>query len=482
MIPYENSDGLVDSTSRGSAKQASRVMQNDFYYRFEQHFRGSREEIKRRQSVYLPILEPLKTIHSPSLALDLGCGRGEWLELMTENGFSAQGIDLDDAMLQFCAEQGFAVRKSDALDYLRSVPDATLSVVTGFHIAEHLPFETLQSLIVEALRALVPAGILILETPNPENLMVGACNFYIDPTHRAPLPTHLLAYLGEDAGFKRIKILRLNQPPQEWYSTAAEFPSLSRVIFGVGPDYAIVAQKDVAPETLAAFSWFAEKEDGSNSLGGRINEFDAELLAIQQETQRVQGEQMARLDDLSANQRRTEEEIARLTALWEGSQRVQGEQMARLDDLSANQRRTEEEIARLTALWEGSQRVQGEQMARLEAVMNSRSWRITAPLREANAKSRRIKHYIKDRLKAVIKGSATLVKKRPWLKPLVLALLAPFPGVKDRLRRAAGLWPDATITIPQQDTGIVNAPTNLSTHAIKIYKVLKHEYEKEGFH
>ncbi len=447
MIPYENSDGLVDSTSRGSAKQASRVMQNDFYYRFEQHFRGSREEIKRRQSVYLPILEPLKTIHSPSLALDLGCGRGEWLELMTENGFSAQGIDLDDAMLQFCAEQGFAVRKSDALDYLRSVPDATLSVVTGFHIAEHLPFETLQSLIVEALRALVPAGILILETPNPENLMVGACNFYIDPTHRAPLPTHLLAYLGEDAGFKRIKILRLNQPPQEWYSTAAEFPSLSRVIFGVGPDYAIVAQKDVAPETLAAFSWFAEKEDGSNSLGGRINEFDAELLAIQQETQRVQGEQMARLDDLSANQRRTEEEIARLTALWEGSQRVQG-----------------------------------EQMARLEAVMNSRSWRITAPLREANAKSRRIKHYIKDRLKAVIKGSATLVKKRPWLKPLVLALLAPFPGVKDRLRRAAGLWPDATITIPQQDTGIVNAPTNLSTHAIKIYKVLKHEYEKEGFH
>ena len=110
-------------------------MQNDFYYRFEQHFRGSREEIKRRQSVYLPILEPLKTIQSPSLTLDLGCGRGEWLELMAENGFSAQGVDLDEAMLQFCAEQGFAVRKADALDCLRSIPDATLSVVSGFHIA-----------------------------------------------------------------------------------------------------------------------------------------------------------------------------------------------------------------------------------------------------------------------------------------------------------------------------------------------------------
>ena len=395
MIPYENSDGLVDSTSRGSAKQASRVMQNDFYYRFEQHFRGSREEIKRRQSVYLPILEPLKTIQSPSLALDLGCGRGEWLELMTENGFSAQGVDLDDAMLQFCAEQGFAVRKSDALDYLRSVPDATLSVVTGFHIAEHLPFETLQRLIVEALRALVPAGILILETPNPENLMVGACNFYTDPTHRAPLPTHLLAYLGEDAGFKRIKILRLNQPPQEWYSTAAEFPSLSRVIFGVGPDYAIVAQKDAAPETLTAFSWFAETENGSKSLGGRINEFDAELLAIQQETQRVQHEQMARLDALSAYHGRTEEEIARLTALWEGAQH--------------------------------------EQMARLEAVMNSRSWRITAPLREVNALLRRSKKNIKSRVKTTIKRVAVFVRRRPRLKYIAEALLSKSPRLRNKL-------------------------------------------------
>ena len=473
MIQYGNPDRLVDSTSRGSAKQASRVMQNDFYYRFEQHFRGSREEIKRRQSVYLPILEPLKTIQSPSLALDLGCGRGEWLELMTENGFSAQGVDLDDAMLQFCAEQGFAVRKADALDYLRSVPDATISVVSGFHIAEHLPFETLQSLIVEALRALVPAGILILETPNPENLMVGACNFYTDPTHRAPLPPHLLAYLGEDAGFKRIKVLRLNQPPQEWYSAAAEFPSLSRVIFGVGPDYAIVAQKDAAPETLTAFSWFAEPEDGSNSLGGRINEFDAELLAIQQETQRAQSEQMARMDELSSYQRRTEEEIARLTALWEGAQRAQSEQTARLDELSAYQRRTEEEIAQLTALWEGSQRVQSEQTARLEAVMNSRSWRITAPLREANAKSRRIKHYIKDRLKAVIKRSATLVKKRPWLKPLVLALLAPFPRVKDRLRSAAGL-PPLTV-IPSREVTALNSSMSihLSPREMEIYKDLK---------
>ena len=417
-------------------------MQNDFYYRFEQHFRGSREEIKRRQSVYLPVLEPLKAIQPPALALDLGCGRGEWLELMTENGFSAHGADLDDAMLQFCTEHGLVVRKADALDYLRSIPDATLSVVSGFHIAEHLPFETLQSLIVEALRALIPGGILILETPNPENLVVGSCNFYTDPTHRAPLPPHLLAYLGEDAGFKRVKVLRLNQPPQEWYSTPAGFPSMSRMIFGVGPDYAIVAQKDAAAETLTAFSWFAEMENGSNSLGGQINEFDAELLAIQQETQRVQREQMARLDELSAHHRRTEEEIARLTALWEGTQRVQREQTARLD-----------------------------------AVMNSRSWRITAPLRNANAILRKVKPYIKARLKPVIKRSASLIKKRPWLKAFVLGLLSPFPRVKDRLRRAAGLSAIPVILSRQVAAMDSRMSTYLSPREMEIYRDLKQAVE-----
>ena len=421
-------------------------MQNDFYYRFEQRFRGSREEIKRRQSVYLPILESLKAIQLPARTLDLGCGRGEWLELMAENGFSAEGVDLDESMLQFCAEQDFVVRKVDALDCLRSIPDATLSVVTGFHIAEHLPFETLRSLIVEALRALIPGGILILETPNPENLVVGSCDFYTDPTHRAPLPPHLLAYLGEDAGFKRVKVLRLNQPPQEWYSNAPEVPSMSRLLFGVGPDYAIVTQKDAAPEILNTFSWFGETEDGSNALGGRINEFDTQMLA-----------------------------------LWEDAKRAQSEQKTRLDRVAEQHRNTDERIARLTALWEDAKRAQSEQKTRLDGVLNSRSWQITAPLRKANAIFREIKPYIKGRLKIIIRGSAAFVKKRPWLKPLILAPLAPFPRVKDRLRRAAGLSPDATVTIPQQDTEIVNAPTHLSTHAKKIYKILKQKSEKDGF-
>jgi SAM-dependent methyltransferase/ElaB/YqjD/DUF883 family membrane-anchored ribosome-binding protein len=385
-------------------------------------------------------------MQAPAHALDLGCGRGEWLELMAENGFSAHGADLDDAMLQYCMEHGLVVRKADALDYLRSIPDATLSVVTGFHIAEHLPFETLRSIILEAHRALIPGGILILETPNPENLVVGACNFYTDPTHRAPLPPHLLAFLGEDAGYKRVKILRLNQPPEEWYPNALDIPSMSRLLFGVGPDYAMVAQKDAAFELMAAFPWFVEAEDGENSLGGRINEFDAQMLELQQEARRMQGEQMARLDQMTEQQRSSDEQIGRLKALWEDARRMQG-----------------------------------EQMARLEGVLNSRSWRITAPLRKANAVFRNAKPYIKGRLKTIIKRSAAFVKERPWLKPLMLVPLAPFPGVKERLRRAAGLFPDTAAITFKQDIEVASAPINLSLRAREIYKILKQRAENDGF-
>jgi len=206
---------------------------------------------------------------------------------------------------------------------------------------------------------------------------------------------------------------------------------MSRLLLGVGPDYAMVAQKDATVELMTAFSWFAEAEDGSNSLGGRINEFDAQMLELQQEAQRMQGEQMARLDEMAEHQRSTDEQMSRLTALWEDAQRVHSEQLARLD-----------------------------------GVLSSRSWRITAPLRKANAVFRKANPYIKERLKAIVKISAAFVKKRPWLKPFVLALLAPFPNVKDRLRGVSAL-PNASAILFQQSLRVANDMTNkLHTEAL----------------
>jgi SAM-dependent methyltransferase len=210
-----------------------------FYRAFEDTHRGSRELIRQRLLVYLPFVKPLAML-SPGLpVLDIGCGRGEWLELLNDHGIAARGVDTDDGMLAACLERGLNVVSVDALAHLASLPGGSLLAVTGFHIAEHLPFGTLQSLFAQALRVLVPGGLLILETPNPENLLVGSANFYIDPSHQRPLPSQLLSFLAEHQGFSPVRLLRLQEEERLAHGGAA---SLYDVLANVSPDYAIVAQ------------------------------------------------------------------------------------------------------------------------------------------------------------------------------------------------------------------------------------------------
>lgn len=222
-----------------------------FYHEFEANFRGGRKEIVERLRVYLPFLRPFtEAAAEPPGLVDLGCGRGEWLELAGENGMRAEGVDLDEGMLEDCFSRGLAARRMDAIAFLRSLPEGSQAVVSGFHIAEHLPFEVLQSLIAEAHRVLRPGGLLMLETPNAENLDVGTLAFHMDPTHNKPLPPGLLSFLPRYYGFSRSKVLRL----QEKKALAeAETVRLIDVLRGVSPDYAVIAQKAGEPEFLARF-------------------------------------------------------------------------------------------------------------------------------------------------------------------------------------------------------------------------------------
>jgi len=124
--------------------------------------------------------------------LDIGCGRGEWLELLKENNLNARGLDLNQVMVRMCRDKGLNVEEGEALSFLKSLPDSSLGAVTGFHLIEHYGFEFLVKLLGEILRVLKPGGIVIFETPNPGNILVGSCNFYIDPTHNKPLPSILI--------------------------------------------------------------------------------------------------------------------------------------------------------------------------------------------------------------------------------------------------------------------------------------------------
>ncbi len=211
-----------------------------FYIDFENEYRGHADLIKDRLKIYFPFIKPLKKcIDAPQL-LDLGCGRGEWLEITQDLGFKAIGVDSNPDMFTLCRQKKLNVSCNDVLTYLNTQPDNTYAVVSAFHLVEHLPFDTLYQLISASLRVLVPGGLLILETPNPENLVVGSSSFYLDPTHIKPIPPNLLRFITAHNGFLQNKVIRCQETPNLLNHQDLESINL---FTGVSPDYSVIAQK-----------------------------------------------------------------------------------------------------------------------------------------------------------------------------------------------------------------------------------------------
>jgi O-antigen chain-terminating methyltransferase len=180
-----------------------------FYLAFENQFRGDRDLIKERLRFYLPIIERVKAATGNASAVDLGCGRGEWLELLQEHGYDGVGADLNLCMIEECRSRGLKAESADAIAYLRNLTSGSLSLVTGFHIVEHVSFSQLIELFRETFRVLCPRGTAIFETPNPENSHVSGYSFYLDPTHRNPIPQELLCFAARQAGFEATHVERL---------------------------------------------------------------------------------------------------------------------------------------------------------------------------------------------------------------------------------------------------------------------------------
>ena len=217
------------------------------YVSFEDHFRGARADIQQRLQIYLPYLRQTGAGLEGHPILDLGCGRGEWLELLTQEGFVARGVDLNRTMVAECRERGLVVDEAEALACLRALPDGSLGAVTGLHIIEHLPLAVLVGVLDEALRAVRPGGVVIFETPNPENLMVSAYNFYFDPTHRNPLPPLLSSFLLEGRGWMPVDIVRLNPYPEHQRFSVeggqSQVTSWLNEVFCGPQDYAVIGHK-----------------------------------------------------------------------------------------------------------------------------------------------------------------------------------------------------------------------------------------------
>jgi SAM-dependent methyltransferase len=212
------------------------------YLAFQDKFRGTRVEIKERMTVYLPYIHEAGAGSVEGPILDLGCGRGEWLELCKDNHLVAKGVDINPAMAGQCLKFGFHAIGGDAVAALKTQVANRFGAITGFHLIEHLPFSSLISLFDETLRVLKPGGIVIFETPNPENVLVGSCNFYTDPTHRTPLVPELVRFIGDQRGFVKTSILRLHKRKEPQY-TGDEFVDELIYRFNLEQDYAFIGYK-----------------------------------------------------------------------------------------------------------------------------------------------------------------------------------------------------------------------------------------------
>jgi len=208
------------------------------YEEFENSFRGTEEEITERLKAYLELLPEFN--NEKEFAVDLGCGRGEWLKLMTEYGYSTSGIDTNINMVNRCNGEGLVAIKSDALAYMQNQPDQSLSLISGFHIIEHVPFNYLLNMFNECFRALKNDGIIIFETPNLKNILVGSGDFYLDPTHRRPLHPLTLQFFLKQAGFTSVEIQYVGK--QLINHNNVKFNNINDYV-NIPRDYALVCKK-----------------------------------------------------------------------------------------------------------------------------------------------------------------------------------------------------------------------------------------------
>ena len=206
------------------------------YSRFAERFRGTDDEIRRSMEFYRPFFAGRENV------LDIGCGRGEFLEVMRDAGIPARGIDLSAESIAQCRDKGLTAEVADLFVYLAAQPDGEFDGILSSQVVEHLPADRLPGMIRLCGAKLRRGGVLAIETPNPECLAIFATYFYLDPTHTRPMPYQYLQFCMEEAGLTAIEVRRL-APAIDVMPELASLPADFRERFFGGLDYAIIGRR-----------------------------------------------------------------------------------------------------------------------------------------------------------------------------------------------------------------------------------------------
>ncbi|MFN7920593.1 MAG: class I SAM-dependent methyltransferase [Bryobacteraceae bacterium] len=204
------------------------------YWLFSEKFRGPEGYVRKNQSFYVDRFRGRKNV------VDIGCGRGEFLDLARDAGIGVRGIDLNPEFLARCREKGHAVEQADLFSWLEAQPDRSLGGIFCSQVVEHLPPPRLPEFIRLAAAKLDHGAPIAIETPNPECLAIFATHFYLDPTHTRPIPAALLQFYLQEAGFIGFEVHYLTPAIESMPELASIAPEFRNKFFGA-LDYAVIA-------------------------------------------------------------------------------------------------------------------------------------------------------------------------------------------------------------------------------------------------
>lgn len=212
--------------------------------RFEEEFRGSRAEILDRYRDLAARFAGCDPV------LDIGCGRGEFLELLTEAGVEASGVEVDPELVDEATRRHLKVELGDGVGALAAVPDASLGGIVLIQVVEHLSAQDVVDVVALAYDKIRPGGLMVCETVNPQSLYVFAHSFYVDPTHARPVHPAYLSFLFREVGFAEVLIDWRSPPPAEdvleeggdGAQGDANVTRLNQLLFAP-QDYALVATR-----------------------------------------------------------------------------------------------------------------------------------------------------------------------------------------------------------------------------------------------